>query len=132
MYAANANRIRFADGRDAETLKRLAARAGQQPLVGRVLLGQINWEPAAALSLADGRVIADPAHGTDHLVATMRIRAGAIWAYESEPSLRGRLLAAFTDARGESTVTQVPEWRDGDREQERVEGYEDAIGRKAA
>ncbi len=50
--------------------------------------------PAAALSLSDGRVVADPFRRTDHLVACLHIRANAILAYEANPSLSDRLRAA--------------------------------------
>ena len=95
MFAPNAYRIRFATAEDADTLRRLAERGPQRPLRGRVLIGQLDGTPAAALSLLDGRVIADSSPRTDQVVATLRMRAGAIRAYEATPSLRDRLRAAF-------------------------------------
>jgi len=82
MFAANAYRIRFATVEDASTLGLLAERYYQQRLVGRILIGEIDGTPAAALSLHDGRVIADSSPSTDRLVATLRMRAGAIRAFE--------------------------------------------------
>jgi hypothetical protein len=104
MISANAHQIRFATDKDADWLKRLAETDSQQPLDGRVLIGQIDGTPAAALSLHDGRVIADPFERTDHLVANLRMRAGAIRAYEVTPSLRERLLAALPARRGNAIV----------------------------
>jgi hypothetical protein len=95
MFAPNAYRIRFATAEDADTLRRLAERGSQQPLRGRVLIGQLDGTPAAALSLLDGRVIADSFPRTDQVVAALHMRAGAIRAYEATPSLRDRLRAAF-------------------------------------
>ncbi len=76
--------------------------------MGRVIVGHIDGTPAAALSLHDGRVIADPSHSTDRLVTTLRMRAGAIRAFEATPSLRERLLAALPAARGRSNVVPAP------------------------
>ena len=112
MFPPNAYRIRFADSEDTQTLGWLAERGGQQPLGGRVLIGQLDGAPAAALSLSDGRVIADPARGTDRLVAALRMRAGAIRAYEATPSLSERLAAAFSAYLGEPTVVPAPVSRD--------------------
>jgi hypothetical protein len=105
MIAANAYRIRFATAADADTLKELAD--GQEPLVGRVLIGHVDGEPAAALSLHDGRAIGTSPK-TDRVVAALRLRAGAIQAFEATPSLRERLLAALPAERGRSNVVQMP------------------------
>jgi hypothetical protein len=106
MFAPNAYRIRFATAADADTLSRLAERDSQEPLVGRVLIGQYDGT-AAALSLHDGRVIADSSRHTDTLVANLRMRADAIRAFEATPSLRDRLRAAFAAYDG-ATVVPAP------------------------
>jgi hypothetical protein len=116
MFAANAYRIRFATVEDAATLGRLAERYYSQRLVGRILVGEIDGTPAAALSLHDGRVIAESSPRTDRLVATLRMRAGAIRAFEATPSLRERLLAALPKERGRSVVVAAPMSRDGQTE----------------
>ena len=95
MFAANTYKLRFATGDDADALRRLAELDSRPPLAGRVLIGDIAGSPAAALSLSDDRVIADPFRRTDHLVARLRIRAGAIRAHEATPSLSERLRAAL-------------------------------------
>ena len=118
MIAANAYRIRFATVEDAETLARLAERDSRQPLVGRILMGWINGTPAAALSLHDGHAIADSSPLTDRLVAALRVRAGAIRAYEATPSLRERLLAALPAERGRPTVVPTPVSGDSHAEDE--------------
>ena len=49
-------------------------------------------------------MIADPFQATDHLVVNLRMRAGAIRAFEISPSLRERLVAALPAQRGTSVV----------------------------
>ena len=121
MFAANLYPVRFATEDDAGTLKRLAERDSQQPLDGRVLVGHLDGRPAAALSLDDGRVIADRSRRTDRLVAFMRMRAGAIRAYEATPSLADRLRAEFASYGSGSVVTPAWTSSDGhDAEQEPV------------
>ena len=95
MFAANTYKLRFATEEDADALRRLAELDSRTPLAGRVLIGEIAGSPAAALSLGDDRVIADPFRRTDHLVACLRIRAGAIRAHEGTPSLSERMRAAL-------------------------------------
>jgi hypothetical protein len=113
MFAANAYRIRIANRKDADALTELARSGSLRPLGGRVLIGEIDGQPAAAISLADGRVIADPSNDTGGLVATLHMRAGAIRAYEATPSLRERLLAALPKERGKASVTPMPVSHDG-------------------
>ena len=95
MFAANTYKLRLATEEDADALRRLAELDSRPPLAGRVLIGDIAGTPAAALSLGDDRVIADPFRRTDHLVACLRIRAGAVRAYEATPSLTERMRAAL-------------------------------------
>jgi hypothetical protein len=61
----------------------------------------------------------DSSRGTDRLVATLRMRAGAIHAFEATPSLRERLLAALPADRGSSNVVPAPVSGDGHGEDER-------------
>jgi hypothetical protein len=95
MFAANTYRIRIATDEDTDTLNRLAAHRALRPLEGRVLIGERNGTPAAALSLGDGRVIADDSPSTDHLIANLRIRAISIWAQESNAPLPERMQAGL-------------------------------------
>jgi hypothetical protein len=115
MFAPNAYRIRFATAADADTLSRLAERDSQEPLVGRVLIGQFDGT-AAALSLDDGRVIADSSRHTDSLVANLRIRADAIRAFEATPALRDRLRAAFASYDSATVVPAPVSREDADHE----------------
>jgi hypothetical protein len=117
MFPANTYRIWIADADDADALKRLEEQAGQQPPAGRILMGEIDGTPAAALSLHDGRAIADRSRNTDRLVTTLRMRAGAIRAYEAVPSLPERLRAALPAYRGESILMPAPVSRHGHEEE---------------
>lgn len=121
MFETNTDHIRFATEEDADTLRSLAERASQQPLGGRVLIGELDGTPAAALSLQDGRVLAESSHRTARLVVALRLRAGTIRAYEATPSLRERLVKALPPYRGSTIVVPVspalrswpPSWREG-------------------
>ena len=79
---------------DAATVRRLAALDSARPLTGRVLIGEIDGKPAAALSLKTGAAIADPFQATESLRVHMRMRASAVEAIDREPSLRERMLDA--------------------------------------
>ena len=58
--------------RDCDELQRLAALDSAEPLTGDVLLGRVNGELRAALSVDDGRVVANPFCHTAQLVALLR------------------------------------------------------------
>lgn len=95
MFAANTYRIHLANHEDTDTLGRLSEQNEDQPLDGRVLIGEIEGIGAAALSLSDGRLIADCPARTGHLIASLRTRAVSVWAHEATPSLNERLLAGL-------------------------------------
>ena len=91
MFGSNTYVIRMATENDEATLQRLAALDSQPRLSAPALVGEIDGSPAAALSLADGRVAADPFKATSHLAVHLRLRAGAVKALEREPSLAARM-----------------------------------------
>ena len=95
MFPANAYVIRLAGEDDRATLGRLADLDAARPLAEPALIGEIHGSPAAAVSLADGRAVADPFEPTAHLLPIMRLRADALNAFAEEPSLRVRLLAGL-------------------------------------
>ena len=95
MFAANTYDIRLATEADDPGLRRLAELDSARPLQRPALIVQIDGGPAAAISLADGRIVADRHRRTDHLLACLRVRADALRAYEATPSLRARMLAAL-------------------------------------
>lgn len=95
MYSANAYVIRQATTEDEQTLHELAELDGQRPFSGPALIGELDGEAIAAISLFDERVIADPFRSTVVLRQLLRIRLGALRAYSTTPSLPERLRAAL-------------------------------------
>jgi hypothetical protein len=91
MYPTNAYHIRQATDADESALSRLADLDSQRPLSGPALIGEIDGNPAAAVSLTDGRVIADPFKQTAVLSQLLHMRAGALRAYSRTPSLPERM-----------------------------------------
>ncbi len=67
--------IRRAAAGDGPALARLATLDCARPLAGEILLAEVCGQPAAALSLADGRVVADPFRPTAELVGLLRMRS---------------------------------------------------------
>jgi hypothetical protein len=95
MYPSNAYVIRPATEADQPALRRLAELDGQRPFAGPALIGEIDGRPAAAVSLFEGRVVADPFQPTAVLRQVLHIRHGALRAYSSTPSLADRVRAAM-------------------------------------
>ena len=93
MFAANTYDIHLATGEDDLRLSCLAELNSAWALQRPALIGHIDGEPVAAISLADGRIVG---RCTDHLLACLRVRAGALRAYEETPSLPTRMLASST------------------------------------
>ena len=83
--------IRRAGPHDAPALCRLAALDCALPLTGEILMAEVGGEPLAALSLSDGRAVADPFRPTAELVALLALRRDQMRA--ADPPRRGwRLL----------------------------------------
>ena len=95
MFASNAFEIRAATSSDAATLRRLSQLDSQQPIKAPALVGAIDGHRVAAISLADGRVVADPFVPTDALTAHLRMRARALQAAARTPSLVDRMRAGI-------------------------------------
>jgi hypothetical protein len=95
MYPLNTYVIRRATDADEHALRRLAELDSRRPLTGPVLLGEIGAKPAAAISVRDGRVIADPFQSTATVRQQLERRRRAIAADSRTPSLRKRLGAAL-------------------------------------
>jgi len=66
--------LRPARAEDAADLVRLAALDSAAPLSGDVLLAESRGRPVAALSMQDGRVVADPFVSSAEAVALLRLR----------------------------------------------------------
>ena len=91
MFSSTTYVIRGATVNDARALERLAALDSQEPLRGRIVIGEVDGVVAAAISIDDNRVIADPFQSTGHLCAHLRIRMRGIVAAERMPDVRDRL-----------------------------------------
>ncbi len=87
--------IRHATPSDNRALLDIAALDSQRPLAEPVLIGEIDGRPAAAISLVDGRTIADPFVYTTTLTQVLPLRAHAIEAHRRKPSLIDRLREAI-------------------------------------
>jgi hypothetical protein len=93
MLPSNAYDIHIETDPDAPVLRRLAELDEDRPLATPALIGHVRGVPAAALSLVDERVVADPFVYTDPLRIVLRARATGILAADREPSLARRMLA---------------------------------------
>jgi hypothetical protein len=91
MFAQTAYTVRPATDADEQHLVRLSVLDSQRELTVPALIGEIDGKPAAAMSLASGRVVADPFAPTEALVAHLRIRAAALQTHRRE-TLSERLL----------------------------------------
>jgi hypothetical protein len=98
MFPANAYVIRQATIDDQRVLERLAGLDSQRPLRGPALIGEIDGIPAAAISMSDGRVVADPFKLTAQLVPVLMMRRRSLQAYAAQPSLPARLKAGLRPA----------------------------------
>lgn len=67
--------VRQASPNDQRALVRLAALDSSEQLAGDALIGELASGPVAALSLRDGRVVADPFVPTGQVVQLLRLRA---------------------------------------------------------
>jgi hypothetical protein len=73
---------------DAANLRMLAALDEAEELTGDVLLASIEGEPVAAMSLDDGRVVADPFVATAGPVVLLRLRARQLAGRKPRRGLR--------------------------------------------
>ena len=80
MYAADAYTIRYATVDDVPALRRLVELDGPRLFCGPALVAEIGGGLAAAVSLADGRVIADPSQPTTVPRQLLRMRGDALRA----------------------------------------------------
>jgi hypothetical protein len=105
MYPEYAYVIRLATDEDEQALRRLAGLDSQSPLSSPALIGEIDGIPAAAVSLTDGRVIADPFRSTAGLRQVLQTRVRAQRAYSRAPSLPERLHSALAPFRARTAST---------------------------
>jgi len=112
MFAANSYNIHLATQADEAKLSCFVEPGSR--LQHPVLIGEIDGQAAAAVSLADGRIVAGPHRGTDHLLACLRLRADARRACEATPSLQMRMLSAVS-AGNHPSATGVDDGESGRR-----------------
>jgi hypothetical protein len=92
MHSDETYTTRPATDDDAWALRWLAALDSQRQLARPALIGEIDGVPAAAISLADGRVAADPFRTTLALREILGARANALRPHPTgRPSRRKRL-----------------------------------------
>lgn len=84
--------IRVATRFDDAELQRLAALDSARPLRGSVIVAQSDGRIDAALSLEDGRAIADPFRPTAGLVEVLRARAARLHGERAAAPARLRRL----------------------------------------
>lgn len=78
--------IRPAVAADAVVLRRLAALDSARPLEGGALLAEQQGSVVSAVSLSDGRAIADPFVATADTVALLRVRAAQLHNVGDRPA----------------------------------------------
>jgi hypothetical protein len=93
MLNANAFGIRPAQQSDAPTLAWLAALSSQPAVARPALIGDIDGIPAAAISLVNGRVVADPFRPTSTLCADLRLHRSGWRARAGRDAVRQRVRA---------------------------------------
>lgn len=96
---ANSLTIRRAVAGDIGGLARLAALDSAAPLTGEILVAESGGQPRAAVSLHDGRAIADPFLPTAGEVALLRTRAALLHGNEQHGAVRRGLRARVRFAR---------------------------------
>ena len=77
--------LRVAQNDEAPVIRRLAALDDSPPLDGDVLLALVDGEPVAAVSLCDGRVVANPFLHTADTVRLLSLRAAQLCASAASP-----------------------------------------------
>jgi hypothetical protein len=70
--------IRAATADDRPALTRLAELDSRPPIVRPALIAEVRGAAAAAIGLADGRIVADPFTPTAALVEHLQLRAAAL------------------------------------------------------
>jgi hypothetical protein len=84
--------IRRAAEADQPALAKLAALDSARPLSGETIVAFVDGEPWAALSLADGRTVADPFRGSASAVELLRVRAQHLRSASGGSRAAGRAL----------------------------------------
>jgi hypothetical protein len=94
--------VRFAHPDEARALRRLAQLDDAPELVGEILVATIDGDVVAALSLDDGRVIANPFVFTSSAVELLRHSATALRGHPRRRSWRSALHLRLASTGGTS------------------------------
>jgi hypothetical protein len=70
--------IRLATEGDRLSIERLAALDSTEVPIGATLIGELRERPVVAVSLSDGKAVADPFVVTNHILELLRMRAGQL------------------------------------------------------
>jgi hypothetical protein len=97
--AYDAVTVRLAVEDDEAPVRRLAERDGRTMPQAPLLLAEVDGAPLAALSLLDGRTVADPFHHTAHLVELLALRSAHLRGNADTPPPRRRFAGARALAR---------------------------------
>jgi hypothetical protein len=87
--------IRPATADDTAALQRLAALDSAPHILGDVLLAELDDGIAAAISMRDGRAVADPFRPTVALVSALRTTRDNHLRRHARPGLRDRIFASL-------------------------------------
>ena len=104
----NAFTIREARPADDHALRRLAELDDTRAPSGRVMIGELDGEPVAAVPIAGGPAIADPFRSTSALVSLLGLRAAQLRGLEDGRSARARirqLIPAVAARRRQTSTT---------------------------
>ena len=94
MDSSHTDVIYEATAKDAVKLWYLSQLTGEPRLRDRALIGDIQGTPAAAISLTDGRIVADPRRATAGLMRRLRSRARSMLVAELVQPREKRAAAA--------------------------------------
>jgi hypothetical protein len=95
VSGVSAYTIRPAHESDEPTLHWLAALAGEPAVQRPALIGDIDGLPAAAISRADGRVVADPFRPTAALRERLRLHRSGWRSHAGREATRREVLAVI-------------------------------------
>jgi hypothetical protein len=91
MFPGYSHDISIERDRDAADLRRLAELDSSSPIATPALVSHVDGEAVAALSLEDGRAVANPFRHTATILTILRLQASGMRAAEREPSLSKRI-----------------------------------------
>jgi hypothetical protein len=95
LLPTDAYTVRAATAADLAELVVLAELDGQAPISGPALVADVAGLPTAAISLRDGRVIADPYQDTAALASILRVHVASLAALRRRRRFSDRLLDAM-------------------------------------